>query len=94
MGRDRARDGVSTSDPHFRRTWKPELAYRFGTFFSHVPWLGVYIGLIPRIGNPLGKLLDHAQTLATLRLCQGSKRPDLFHYLVRATKAVSRKILK
>lgn len=56
---------------------------RIGTFFSHVPWLGILVGHIPGAGGPLNTLLAQGRELATDRIRRGATKPDLFYYLVR-----------
>ena len=52
------------------------------TFLSHVPWLGVNLGNIPAVVEPINILMRRCQELAKARLSRGSEKHDLFHYLV------------
>ncbi|CDO71116.1 hypothetical protein BN946_scf184844.g120 [Trametes cinnabarina] len=51
------------------------------TFFSHVPYLGVYCGHLPLFRPAVERLLSHSKELALKRIERGSKLKDIFHYL-------------
>ena len=53
-----------------------------GIFFGHIPYIGVWIGLIPAAAAPLNALIKYGEACAARRVSQGSKTRDLFHYLV------------
>ncbi|PIL34414.1 cytochrome P450 [Ganoderma sinense ZZ0214-1] len=52
-----------------------------GAFFSHVPHIAVWMGLIASAVAPLDALTKYGASRATRRLAQDSKRQDLFHFL-------------
>ncbi|KAI1789088.1 high nitrogen upregulated cytochrome P450 monooxygenase 2 [Ganoderma leucocontextum] len=52
-----------------------------GSFFAHIPHIGVWMGLIASAVAPLDALTKYGATRTTRRLAQGSKTQDLFHFL-------------
>ncbi|PIL25991.1 cytochrome P450 [Ganoderma sinense ZZ0214-1] len=75
-GSNQLQDG-DTDD--FRRMLNDGMAV--GSFFGHVPYVGVWIGLIPAAVAPLNTLIKYGEACAALRVSQGSKTHDLFHFL-------------
>ncbi|TBU25227.1 high nitrogen upregulated cytochrome P450 monooxygenase 2 [Dichomitus squalens] len=53
----------------------------FAAFFSHVPWLGFYVMLLPMVAAPLQAFLSRCREFAIRRIKQGSTNRDLFYYL-------------
>ena len=53
-----------------------------GSALSHVPYVGIWIGLVPAVAAPLKALIKYGEACVARRLSQGSKTHDLFHFLV------------
>ncbi|EIW84003.1 high nitrogen upregulated cytochrome P450 monooxygenase 2 [Coniophora puteana RWD-64-598 SS2] len=64
-------------------TWKLfDSGLPLALVLSHVPWLGQYYVMLPRVGHALKKFRTFCQDRARLRQKEGSQVKDLFHYLI------------
>ncbi len=63
------------------------LSGRAATFFSNIPWLGIYVGKVPALVRPIQIFVAHGQKSVARRMARGSTTRDLFHYLVRQFSA-------